>query len=159
MNRHFDQNANSLVRDQLAELLQGGFAPVVILLREFHYDKTGIVLDGLHFSAWSLLGHMHNRQTTLLNFMKDPESNLQVWPEAHWPENPVPDSEQAWHDAMDCFENDLEEMIRIVKNPESPLFEVQENGKTLSWAAMTTLHHNGYHIGQLKTIGRQLGVW
>lgn len=155
----FDQNTDHLVREQLTELLRGGFAPVVILLREFHYDKTGMVLDGLHFSAWSLLGHMHNRQITLLSFMKDPANNLQVWPEARWPENHVPESEQAWHEAINRFENDLEEMIHIVNDPESRLFEVQENGKTLSWAAMTILHHNSYHIGQLKTIGRQLGVW
>lgn len=155
----FDQNENGLVREQLAELLKGGFAPVVTLLREFHYDKTGIVLDGLHFSAYSLLGHMHHRQSTLLKFMKDPEDNLQVWPEAYWPKDHVPDNEQAWHNAIGNFENDLEAMIQIVKNPDSRLFEVQKNGKTRSWAAMTTLHHNSYHIGQIKAVGRQLGVW
>lgn len=155
----YNQNADILVREQLVELLKGGFAPTVILLREFHYDKAGIVLDGLHFSAWILLGHMRARQTTLLNFMKDPHHSHKVWEEAYWPENPEPENEQLWHEAIDNFEKELEEMIQIVKNPNSNLFEVQENGKTLSWAAMTTLHHNGYHIGQLKTIGRQLGVW
>lgn len=155
----FDQNADSLVRNQLAELLKGGFAPIVILLREFHDDKTGIVLDGLPFSAWSLLEHMCQRQLTLLKFMKEPDNHQQVWPEAYWPENPVPDSRQAWHDAIASFENDLEEMIQIVKNPDSRLYEVQANGKTLSWAAMTNLHHNAYTIGQIKAIGRQLGVW
>lgn len=155
----FDQNPNILVRDQLAELLKGGFAPVVILLREFHYDKTGIVLDGLHFSVWSLLEHMHRRQITLLNFMKDPENNLQVWPEPYWPEDHVPDNEQAWNNAISSFENDLEEMIQIVKNPDSRLYEVQENDKTLFWAAVANLQHNAYHIGQIKAVGRQLGVW
>lgn len=48
-----EQNFNSQLREQLTDLLKGGFAPVVILLREFHYDKTGIVLPGLHFSAFS----------------------------------------------------------------------------------------------------------
>lgn len=154
-----DQNAGRLIREQLVELLKGGFAPTVILLREFHFDKAGIVLDGLHFSAWVLLGHMRARQTTLLDFMKSPADNPDVWPDAHWPENLVPGNEQVWHSAIDGFAQELTEMIRIVENPRTNLFEVQDNGKTISWAAMTTLHHNAYHIGQLKTIGRQLGVW
>lgn len=154
-----DQNLERLVREQLVELLIGGFAPNVILLREFEYKKAGIMLDGLHFSAWVLLGHIQARQRMLLNFMKDPDQNKDVWPDAHWPENHVPQSEQEWSKAIDVFENELEEMLQLVKSADFPLFKVQSNGKTFSWAAMTTLHHNGYHIGQLKTIGRQLGVW
>lgn len=152
-------NIDRLVREQLVELLRGGFAPSVILLREFDYKKAGIMLDGLHFSAWILLGHIRARQNTLLNFMKDPENNSEVWPDAHWPENHIPASAQEWNSAIDEFEAELEEMIQLVLNSETDLFEQQLNGKTRSWAAMTTLHHTGYHIGQLKTIGRQLGVW
>lgn len=154
-----DQNTNKIIRAQLVEMLKGGFAPVVTLLREFHYDKSGIVLEGLPFSAWSLLEHMRHRQRSLLNFMKDPESNPDVWPSAYWPESPVAENEQTWNNAIDSFEKDLKEMIRIVEKPDSRLFELQENGKTLSWAALATLHHNGYTIGQIKAVGRQLGVW
>lgn len=154
-----DQNAESIIREQLVELLKGGFAPNAILLREFDHKKAGIVLDGLHFSAWILLGHIQARQHTLLNFMKDPENNLNVWPDAPWPENHVPDSKAEWEEAISRYEAELEEMIRTVEDPETQLFQKQANGKTLSWAAMTTLHHTGYHIGQLKTVGRQLGVW
>lgn len=154
-----DKNDQKLLKAQLVELLRGGFAPVLILLREFDFDKSGIVLDGLPFSAWSLLEHMRHRQACLLNFMKDPESYPDVWPEAYWPKDPVPQNKQAWNKGIDSFEKDLEEMISIVEDPESRLFKVQQNGKTLSWAALTTLHHNGYTIGQVKALGRQLGVW
>ncbi|GAB3816398.1 hypothetical protein [Pontibacter rugosus] len=154
-----EKEIDALVREQLAELLKGGFAPNVILLREFDYNKAGVMLDGLHFSAWVLLGHIRARHQTLLNFMKDPANNDNVWPDAHWPENHQPQSEQEWNDAIDAYERELDEMIALVQNPITDLFEVQANGKTRSWAAMTTLHHTGYHIGQLKTVGRQLGVW
>lgn len=154
-----DKEIEINIRHNLVELLKGGFAPVVILLREFHFDKTGIVLDGLHFSAYSLLGHMHKRQVTLLNFMKDPKANSDVWPEAHWPQNFQPESEETWNKAIADFEENLEEMISIVKNPETDLFEQHENSQTLFWAAVANLQHNGYHIGQIKAVGRQLGVW
>jgi len=152
-------DVENLVREQLTELLEGGFAPNVVLLREFTYDKAGVILDGLHFSAWILLGHIGARHQTLLNFMEDPDNNQNVWPDAHWPQNHCPQSEQEWNTAIDGYEKELQEMIRLVQDPSTDLFEVQQNGKTRSWAAMTALHHTGYHIGQLKTIGRQLGVW
>ena len=154
-----DQTPDHLLREHLTELLHGGFAPTVILLREFHYDKAGIVLNGLFYSAHSLLEHMRHRQHVLLQFMQDPEQHQQVWPRAHWAKTPKPESEQVWQEAIGAFQQDLNEIIRLVQDPDRPLLAVQANGKTLAWAAMTVLHHNGYHIGQIKAIGRQLGVW
>lgn len=146
-------------RTNLSELLKGGFAPVVALLREFPYEKTAIVLKGLPYSTWSLLEHMRRRQHILLLFMQAPEEHPDVWPEAYWPENPDPENEDAWNDAISNFEQDLTTIIEIVEDPVTPLFQQQENGKTLLWAAVATLQHNGYHIGQIKAIGRQLSVW
>lgn len=148
-----------LLRQQLVELLEGGFAPNVILLREFDHKKAGIILDGLHFSAWILLGHIHARQQVLYNFMRDPDENPDVWPEALWPENYEPKSREEWETAIDSYEKDLKKVLDLVKDPKTPLFKIWKNGKTISWAALTLLHHTGYHIGQLKAIGRQLGVW
>lgn len=148
-----------LLSKQLSELLSGGFAPLVILLREYRYEQTGIVLDGLPFSAYSLLEHMRHRQHVLLRFMKNPEGQVDVWPDAYWPGNPVPVHKQAWEESIGAFEKDLREMIEIVNHPDTDLFEVHANGKTISWAAMTSFHHNAYTIGQIKAIGRQLGVW
>nr|WP_236587735.1 hypothetical protein [Marivirga aurantiaca] len=139
-------------------MLKGGFAPVVNLLREFDYHKSGIVMDGLPFSVWSLLEHMRHRQHIMLDFIKHPKKQ-ELWPNAYWPENPVPENEQAWLNAINSFEKDLKEMISLVKKPETQLFEIQENGKTIYFAALTNLHHNAYTIGQIKAIGRQLGVW
>lgn len=150
---------DQLFREHLIALLHGGFAPVVILLREFHYDKAGIVLDGLPFSAYSLLEHMKHRQRILLTFMKNPESGQDAWPDAYWPEKQEPQSEEMWLQSIAEFEEDLAEMISLVQRDEVDLLQVHHVGKTLSWAAMATFHHNAYTIGQIKAIGRQLGVW
>jgi len=146
-------------KTQLVEFLKGGFAPNVILLREFEFEKAGIILDGLHFSAWILLGHLHARHRILLEFMKDPDKNQDIWPEAYWPENHQPETRQEWDSAIDRYEEDLQEMIALVSHPGTDIFKSDENGDSISRAALTVLHHTGYHIGQLKTIGRQLGVW
>lgn len=153
------QEEEALLRQQLIEFLKGGFAPVVILLTEFHVEKTGIVLDGLHFSAYTLLGHMQHRQKQLLQFMKDPQEHAQVWEDAHWPQEFEPKEKSAWLEAVEEFEQTLAEAIRVVENPATPLYKPQPNGKSIAWAAMALFHHNGYHIGQMKALGRQLGVW
>ena len=146
-------------REELVELLEGGFAPNIVLFKEFPFRKAGVLLEGLHFSAWVLLGHIKARQLVLLNFMKDPEKYLDVWPEAFWPENNRPETKMEWEDAIAAYGKELEEMLNIIKDPGTDLLKLHGNGKTISWAAMTTMHHTGYHVGQLKTIGRQLGVW
>ena len=146
-------------KGHLVELLNGGFAPNVILLREFDYKKAGIILDGLHFSAWILLGHLHNRHCFFLDWMRDPEKYSELWPPAHWPENYKPKNRREWDSAIDNYERDLKEMTDYISKHETDVFEFFQGGKNISWAAMTVIHHTGYHIGQLKTIGRLLGVW
>lgn len=153
------ETATDTERKDLAELLTGGFAPTVILLREFHFDKTGVVLEGLPYSVWCLLEHMHRRQALFLDFMRNPGRVQNLWPDAYWPDSSSPGSEVAWSEAVSGFERDLREIITIVENPATPLFEEQANGKSIFWAAVANLQHNAYHIGQIKAIGRQLGVW
>lgn len=148
-----------LIREHLSELLHGGFAPVVALLREYHYDKTSHMFDGLPFSTWSILGHMRWRQRNLLQFMQHPEADSELWPDPWWPEETAPRSESEWNKAIDDFENDLDEVIAVVNDPAVSLTKKRSNGKTLHWAAVAILQHNAYHIGQIKVIGRQLGVW
>lgn len=152
-------NRDELYKSQLVELLQGGFAPNVILLKEFDYTKAGIILEGLHFSAWILLGHIHSRHDDFLEFMKNPGAGKETWPEAYWPENYQPKTKEEWETAIHNYKKELQEMIDLVSDPETDLFKEYTDGKTISWAALCVLHHTGYHIGQLKAIGRQLGVW
>lgn len=149
----------SLLVGQVVELLKGGFAPNVILLREFDHQKAGIILEGLHFSAWILLGHICARQKTLLEFIQEPKTHSILWKDAHWPDNYEPKSRKEWDDAIDAYAKDLKKFIKIIEDPETKLFEIQKNGESIFGAAMILQHHTGYHIGQLKAVGRQLGVW
>lgn len=146
-------------REQLAELIEGGFSPNLILLREFDWKKTAVILDGLHFSAWSLLGHIRARHRQILAFMQEPEKNPEIWQQAEWPENYEPANRKEWYDEIEKFHSEIEKMKAIILDSERSIFKIHANGKSLADAAMISLHHTGYHIGQLKAVGRQLGVW
>ena len=148
-----------LIKKDLIELLKGGFAPNVILFREFSFDKAGVILDGLHFSAWILLGHIRARQQVLYKFMKQPEKEMDLWPDAHWPENHQPETSQEWHNEIYQYEKELQEVLELVQNTDHPLLQKNAEGNSVFEAALILLHHTGYHVGQLKTVGRQLGVW
>lgn len=147
------------IKKEISVFLEGGFAPNIPLLREFDYRKAGIILDGLHFSAWILLQHIRARHRVFLEFMKNPDPDTEFWPPAFWGENYQPKSQKEWNEAIDTYEKELKEMISFLNQPETDLFKNHKNGRTLFAVALTTLHHTGYHIGQLKTIGRQLEVW
>ena len=60
-----------------------------------------------------------------------------------------------------AFEADLEEMKRLVQDPDSDLFEPFPWGKgqTLLREALLVADHNAYHIGQIVTLLRALGCW
>lgn len=153
------QEAGNIHKEEVAELLKGGFAPNVGLLREYPFSKAGIVLSGLPYSVWGLLEHMRWRQHIFLVFMREPHKNIDLWPAAYWPRDMQPGDEQQWEGLIIGFEKDLNEMIAIIQNSGPELFSPQPNGRSLYYAALANLHHNGYHIGQIKAIGRQLGVW
>lgn len=117
------------------------------------------MLDGLHFSAWILLGHIRARHRQILAFMQDPKKNQQIWQEAEWPKNHEPANREEWYAEIEEFQKEIKEMKKIILDRDISIFFIHENGKSFSDAAMISLHHTGYHIGQLKAIGRQLGVW
>lgn len=91
--------------------------------------------------------------------MKNPSQEVNLWPDAICPENYQPKTSQEWEKAIEEYENDLQKMIALISEPHLDVFKIYPNGLSMSSAAMTVIHHTGYHIGQLKTIGRQLGVW
>lgn len=148
-------SANSI--EVIIHHLKGGFAPLVILLREFHVEKINMVLPGLHFSAYTLLRHMQHRQKVLLTAMKQPPEAANLWPEAQWPSTELQPDATEWAKALEEFEQTIADFIQEFKSlsaaPESDLKEHAFN------CSLICLHHNAYHIGQLKAIGRQLGVW
>lgn len=155
--------SDKALRDQLSRLLWGGHAhrPAVELLWEFPYEKSGIVLKGLPYSAWSLLEHLRIAQMDIIEFSRDPFYKSPKWPEEYWPESRKPGSEKAWNSSIEQFETGLHKMVSMVSDPSNDLFEPfpHGEGQTLFREAVMLAEHNSYHLGQLVVIGRQLNVW
>jgi hypothetical protein len=162
MNTDHDRDMDVL-RTRLADLLRGGDAarPAAELLRAFPYAQAAIVLDGLPYSAWSLIEHLRISQDDIVAFSRGPGHESPFWPDEYWPRSPLPTSEAAWSRSVDAFEAGLESMIALVLDEERDLLTPFPwgDGQNLLREAVMLAEHNSYHSGQLVVIGRQLGVW
>jgi len=62
---------------------------------------------------------------------------------------------------VDAFQHDLQEMIKLVKNPKTDLYAKipHGEGQTILREALLVADHNAYHLGQLVDLRRALGAW
>jgi hypothetical protein len=60
-----------------------------------------------------------------------------------------------------AFQRDLQEMIKLVKNPKTDLCAKipHGDGQTILRQALVLADHNSYHLGQLVDLRRGLGAW
>jgi hypothetical protein len=73
----------------------------------------------------------------------------------------VPPDEEAWDNCVKAFQHDLQEMIKLVKNPRTDLCAKipHGDGQTILRQALVLADHNSYHLGQLVDLRRGLGAW
>jgi hypothetical protein len=73
----------------------------------------------------------------------------------------VPPDDAAWDKTVKAFQDDLQEMIKLVKNPKTDLFArlPHGDGQTVLREALILADHNAYHLGQLVDVRRALGAW
>jgi hypothetical protein len=153
----------NVVREQLAYLLKGGGAHVHFMdaLDGFPKGKRGSFVKGLPHTGWQLLEHVRIAQWDILEFSRNPKHVSPDFPGGYWPKTPVPPDEAAWEESVQSFERDLAEMIKLVKNPKTDLFDKipHGSGQTIFREALVLADHNAYHLGQLVDLRRAIGAW
>jgi hypothetical protein len=149
---------NNRVRSQLVAQLEGGqaYPPVVSILDGFPIDRTGDRIDGIRHTAWELLEHLRIAQWDILEFTLDPEHVTPPWPEGHWPKNSKPTTEADWRDSVAAFLSDLDRVVDLARDPETPLDELipHGSGQTYLREILLVADHNAYHLGQLMMLRR-----
>ncbi len=160
--------ANSSVNDaalrkHLIDVLKGGSAHVQFMdaLEEFPPNKRGTFAPGLPHTGWQLLEHSRIAQWDILEFSRNPNHVSPGFPEGYWPKTPGPPADAEWDKSVQSFQNDLNEMIELVKNPRTDLFAKIPHGdnQTILREALVLADHNAYHLGQLVDLRRALGTW
>jgi hypothetical protein len=124
-------------------------------------EKRGTKAQGLPYSLWQLLEHLRITQRDILDFCR-PVGYVELeWPADYWPKSEEPPSDRAWEDSVRAFREDLEEVRRMVADPEVDPFAVVPHGTTQTYLREFLLlaDHNAYHVGEIVAARRGLGIW
>jgi hypothetical protein len=156
-------NQDQALREQLVSLLKGGQAHVHFMdaIEGFPEAKRGAFVEGLRHTAWQLMEHARIAQWDILEFSRNAKHVSPGFPEGYWPKTPLPPDDAAWEKSVEGFQHNLQEMIKLVKNAKTDLYEAipHGEGQTILRQALLLADHNSYHLGQLVDLRRALGTW
>lgn len=156
-------NQDPELREHLVYLLKGGGAHVHFLdaIDGFPEAKRGAFIEGLPHTGWQLLEHVRIAQWDILEFSRNAKHVSPGFPEGYWPKSPGPADPAAWDKSVEEFQRNLQEMIKLVKNPKTDLCAKipHGDGQTVLREALLLADHNSYHLGQLVDLRRALGAW
>jgi hypothetical protein len=155
---------DSALRQEVIAALRGGnaharFEDVVADFPAQLREKKG----GLPYSAWQLLEHIRLAQNDILRFSDNQDGSYKEsnFPDDYWPKSPAPPSTGAWDKSVAAVIADRDAMIRMLEDKKNSLTApfAWGEGQNLLREAILVVDHNSYHVGELLSLRRLLGIW
>ncbi len=150
------------LRNHLVALLKAGHShsPIGQVVAAWPSESRGTKPGDANHTAWQLLEHLRTAQWDILGFSLSADHVSPEFPDGYWPDSDTPPNDQAWEQSVEQFAKDLEAMRALVSDPSTDLHAriPHGDGQTILREALTLASHNSYHIGQLMTLRRVLGV-
>ena len=124
-------------------------------------DRRGERPEELPYSVWELVGHLRRAQRDILDYCRDPNYAPHDWPDDYWPDATAPLDEATWTDSLTQVRSDRDALCELVSDETIDLHDTvpSSDEHTYLREAMLVADHNAYHIGQIVTVRRQLGLW
>lgn len=150
------------LRDHLLYLLKGEGAHIGFddAFRDWPARSVAEKVAKFPHTAWMLLEHMRIAQWDILEFSRNSKHVSPTWPEGYWPKSEAPPDDDAWNRSMAAFKKDLDAIKRLVADRKTDLFARIPWGdaQTILREALLVADHNAYHLGQLVTLRKSLGI-
>jgi uncharacterized damage-inducible protein DinB len=117
--------------------------------------------DRLPYSVWELVDHLRRAQRDILVYCRDPDYEPDDWPDDYWPDAAAPPSDDAWDEALAGVEADRDALCALVRDESLDLYDPvpASDEHTYLREMLLVADHNAYHVGQIVTVRRQLGLW
>ena len=151
------------VRKHLVSLLNSEQAHVSIqkAMAEIPLEKLGENQPDFPYSLWQQIEHARLAQKDIVDYTFNDNYQPLQWPDDYWPEATTPENEKAYHDCLNSFEQDLNQMIDHINNPKNDLYEnfPYGDGHNLLREALLLADHNAYHAGQIILLRKILKIW
>ena len=153
----------SVLRENLVELLQGGHAHVTAkkALADINPELRNVrPADGLH-SVWEELEHIRIAQEDILRYTLDASWKSPEWPGGYWPLKTESLDEETWAASVSRLFADLEEVVRLAQDESVDLTAKIPHGEGRTYLRQILLiaDHNAYHFGQIVQTRKALGDW
>jgi uncharacterized damage-inducible protein DinB len=112
-------------------------------------------------SLWELLEHLRIAQADILEFCRTAKYKEKKWPDDYWPATPAPRSASSWTKAIADYRRDRKAFQRLAANTRIDLLATipHGTGQTYLREIVLAADHAAYHIGQIVTVRKQLGIW
>jgi len=154
---------DSILRQNLVELLRGGHAHVTVEQALSGLDpalRNARPADGQH-SVREEFEHMRLAQEDILRYTLDAAWVSPAFPEGYWPKEGDDLTEEAWRASVAAFFADLEAIIKLVEDRNMDLTAQIPHGEGRTYLRQVLLvaDHNAYHLGQIVRTRKALGDW
>jgi hypothetical protein len=152
------------LRQELISALKGGNAHARFeeVVADFPAHLRG-ERAGLPYSAWQLLEHIRLAQNDILRFSANEDGSYRElkFPDDYWPKAAAPPSARAWENSISSVLSDRDAMIQRVGDLRHNLVAAFPwgDGQNLLREAVLIIDHTSYHVGELLTLRRLLGIW
>ena len=154
---------DNALRDHLARLLDWEDAHVSFdkAVDAIAVDKRGAQAVGFDHSPWQLLEHIRLAQEDILDFCVNANYEHRLnWPDDYWPA-PTPPSDAAWKESLASFTRSREKLKALARDVDELTANVPtgKGEQTYLRAILLVADHTAYHVGQLVSVRRALGIW
>ncbi len=151
------------LREHLIALLDGEHAHVGFdrAVAEIPETSRGARIPNFPHSPWQLVEHLRIAQWDILQFSLDSNHVSPPFPEGYWPLEEAPPGPASWERSLAGFRDDLRTLKGCVADSSRDLWApfAHGQGQTLLREVLLVADHNAYHLGQLVTVRRGLGIW
>jgi hypothetical protein len=154
---------DSVLREQLVELLRGGEAHVKAdaALANVTPEFRNVRPPADVHSVWEEFEHMRIAQHDILRYTLDASWTSPEWPEGYWPARTETVTDETWQASLDGFLADLEELVALIQDTTLDLTAKIPHGdwRTYLRQILMVADHNAYHLGQIVQARKLLGDW
>jgi uncharacterized damage-inducible protein DinB len=151
------------LREQLVKVLDWEEAHVGFdkAVKGIPPSMRSVVPNGWEYSAWQLVEHIRIAQADILEFSITAKYKAKKWPDDYWPKSPAPRNAAAWSTSIAEVRKDRKALQRLAKDPRIDLTaEIPHGtGQTYLREILLVAAHNSYHLGQIVSLRKQLGIW
>jgi len=151
------------LREQLLKVIdwEEAHVPFDRAVKGIPPSMRGVVPNGWEHSAWQLVEHIRIAQADILEFSITAKYNAKKWPDDYWPKASAPRNAAAWSKSIAEIRTDRKKLQQLAKNPRVDLTaEIPHGtGQTYLREILLVAAHNSYHIGQIVSLRKQLGIW